>query len=45
MFSYSSLFMFEYKFIKVNLEGILTRTPKQNYHQLIDAHAKEGWKF
>lgn len=37
--------MFEYKFVKLELKGIFTSKPKQDYHDIINAHAKEGWRL
>ena len=39
--------MYEYKFVRVNLEGILffARKPKVDHHRLIEEHAREGWRL
>jgi hypothetical protein len=34
--------MYEYKFVRVDLEGVFTRKPKTSHHKLIEEHAKEG---
>lgn len=34
--------MYEYKFIKLDLNGFLQLKPKQDYHEIIEDHAKEG---
>ncbi len=39
--------MYEYKFVKIDLEGfwISTKKPKTDHHRLIEEHAKEGWRL
>ncbi len=38
--------MYEYKFIEITLKTRLTGTkPVEDYHEIIDHHAKEGWKL
>ena len=37
--------MYEYKFVRVDLEGILTRKPKADHHRLVEEHAKQGWRL
>lgn len=39
--------MYEYKFVRVDLEGIpfLERRPKVDHHRLIEEHAREGWRL
>jgi len=39
--------MYEYKFVKIDLEGfwISTKKPKTNHHRLIEERAKEGWRL
>ena len=39
--------MYEYKFVRVDLEGFLiaTRRPKVDHHRLIEEHAREGWRL
>lgn len=37
--------MYEYKFVKVELKGVFTRNPREDYHRLIDDYAKEGWRL
>lgn len=38
--------MYEYKFEKIELKGILPpKNPTEDYHQIIEQHAKEGWRF
>jgi hypothetical protein len=37
---------YEYKFFKIELKaGIRTKMPKQEYHEVIERHAAEGWRF
>jgi hypothetical protein len=37
--------MYEYKFVKVDLTGIFNRSPKEDYHRLVEDYAKEGWRL
>ena len=37
--------MYEYKFVKVDLEGIFTRKPKADHHRLIEDYARQGWRL
>ena len=37
--------VYEYKFVKVDLEGLFTRRPKMDHHRLIEEYAKEGWRL
>jgi len=37
--------MFEYKFVKISLDGILNYKPKVEYKGIIAEQAKEGWRF
>lgn len=39
--------MYEYKFVKIDLEGfwISTKKPKTDHHRLIEEHAKERWRL
>jgi hypothetical protein len=37
--------MYEYKFVRVDLEGTFTRKPKADHHRLIEEYAKEGWRL
>ncbi|MDR5659990.1 DUF4177 domain-containing protein [Serpentinicella sp. ANB-PHB4] len=37
--------MFEYKFIKVEVKGFLTLAPKEDYHSIVEKHAREGWRL
>jgi hypothetical protein len=37
--------MYEYKFVKLEVKGFFTRKPEQDYHVLIEKHAKEGWRL
>ena len=34
--------MYEYKYVQATLGGIFT---KANHHELIDEHAKKGWRL
>lgn len=38
--------MYEYKFVSVKSKGGLIYVgPKENYQDIITAHAKDGWRF
>ena len=39
--------MYEYTFVEVKLEGnfLFDKTPRENYHNIIKAHAKNGWRL
>jgi len=37
--------MYEYKFVRVDVEGVWTRRPTVPHHRLIEEYAKEGWRF
>lgn len=38
--------MYEYKFEKIGLKsGFLTKKPKEDYHGIIEKHAREGWRL
>ena len=37
--------MYEYNFVKVDLHGVLTRNPKEDYHRLIADYATKGWRL
>ncbi|OTX92896.1 hypothetical protein BK726_08065 [Bacillus thuringiensis serovar londrina] len=38
--------MFEYKFIKVELHWGFTRSkPAEDYQEIIQEHARDGWRF
>ena len=37
--------MYEYKFVKIDLEGLFTRKPKEDYHRVVEEYAEEGWKL
>ncbi len=37
--------MYEYKFVRVDLEGIFTRKPRADHHRLIEEYSKEGWRL
>ena len=37
--------MYEYKFVKIDLEGLFTRKPKEDYHRVVEKYAEEGWKL
>ena len=34
--------MYEYKYVEVTLGGVFA---KDNYHEIIDEHAKKGWRL
>jgi hypothetical protein len=37
--------MYQYKFVKVDLKGILQSKPEEDYHELIHENAREGWRL
>lgn len=38
--------MYTYKYERVELErGFPPKKPKQDYHEVIDAYAKKGWRL
>jgi len=39
--------MYEYKFVKIDLEGfwIATKKPKEDHHRIIEKYAKDGWRL
>ncbi|MBC8236143.1 DUF4177 domain-containing protein [bacterium] len=37
---------YEYKFMKIEMKsGFWTDTPKQEYHEIINEQASDGWRF
>ncbi len=37
---------YEYKLVRIELKrGFWVSKPKQDYHEIIDRHASEGWRF
>lgn len=37
---------FEYKFVKISMKNALMKVePRENYHQIIEQHAKDGWRL
>jgi hypothetical protein len=37
--------MYEYKFVKIELEGLVTRKPEEDYHRVVEKYTEEGWKL
>lgn len=39
--------MYEYKFVKIDLEGffLADKRPKIDHHQVVEQHAREGWRL
>ncbi len=37
--------VYEYKFVKVDLSGLMTRKPREDYHRLVEQHAEQGWRL
>ncbi|MDR4887714.1 DUF4177 domain-containing protein [Fredinandcohnia sp. QZ13] len=37
--------MYEYKFIKIELKGIIELKPEQDYHEIVHEHARDGWRL
>ena len=36
---------YEYKFYKIKVNGVFVMKPKEDYHDIIAQHAKDGWRF
>ena len=45
LFVGSEYALYEYKFVRVDLEGIFTRKPKADHQKLVEEYAKEGWRL
>lgn len=37
--------MYEYKFVKIGMKGTAAVKPKEDYRQIIQEHAAEGWRL
>ena len=37
--------MFEYDFVKIDLGGVFSANPKEDYRKIIEEKSKEGWRF
>jgi hypothetical protein len=37
--------VYEYKFVKVGLDGLMTRKPREDYHRLVEQYAEQGWRL
>jgi len=37
--------LYEYKFVRVEFSGLFTKSPKSDYHRLVEEYAKEGWRL
>jgi hypothetical protein len=39
--------LYEYTFVEIKLDRnfLFERTPRENYHNIIKAHAKSGWRL
>ena len=37
--------MCEYKFIKGDLDGLMTRKPREDYHRRVEQYAEQGWRL
>jgi hypothetical protein len=37
--------VYEYKFVKVDLGGLMTRKPREDYHRLVEQYAEQGWRL
>ena len=38
--------MFEYKFVRGELRsGLIKHKPKEDYHEIIKTHARQGWRL
>ncbi len=39
------MIVYEYKFVKVDLGGLMTRKPREDYHRLVEQYAEQGWRL
>ncbi|WP_151733481.1 DUF4177 domain-containing protein ['Paenibacillus yunnanensis' Narsing Rao et al. 2020] len=37
--------MYQYKFVKIELGGLLRSQPEEDYHKIIYEHARDGWRL
>lgn len=37
--------MYEYRFVKIDLDGVMTKKPKDDYHRVFDQYSREGWRL
>jgi hypothetical protein len=38
--------MFEYKYVKIEMKSkLFSYGPRQDYREIVEQHAKEGWRF
>ncbi|MNN86860.1 hypothetical protein D3C81_2043300 [compost metagenome] len=37
--------VYQYKFIKIDLEGFIQSKPEEDYKEIINEQAREGWKL
>jgi hypothetical protein len=37
--------LYDYKYVRIEAIGFITRKPKEDYHKVIDEHAKQGWRL
>lgn len=37
--------MYEYKFVKIEMKGTAAVKPKEDYRQVVQEHAGEGWRL
>jgi len=39
------MMMYEYKFVRMELKGVMEMKPEQDYRRVIEQHAGEGWRL
>jgi len=39
------MFTYEYKFVKIGLSGMASKKPEEDYHNLIEESARQGWRL
>jgi len=37
--------MYEYKFVRIDLEGLVNRKPREDYHRVVEKYVEEAWKL
>jgi hypothetical protein len=37
--------LYEHKLVRVEFSGLFTKSPKSDYHRLVEEYAKEGWRL
>lgn len=37
--------MYEYKFVKIDLKGRVSKKPIEDYHNIIEENRRDGWRL